>query len=102
MAVTYSSAEIFLASDGLPQTDCIIADVEMRQISGLELLERIRASQSEVPVVIITGKPSANSKALYLDKGANGVFRKPIDGQAVVDLIGHLLTRRAREEMGPR
>jgi CheY-like chemotaxis protein len=39
----------------------------------------------EVPVVIITGKPSANSKAFYLDKGANGFFRKSIDGQALVD-----------------
>jgi FixJ family two-component response regulator len=91
-AVTYWSAEMFLASDGLSQTDCIIADVEMRQIGGLELLERIRVSQSEVPVVIITGKPSANSKAFYLDKGANGCFRKPIDGQALVDLIDDLLT----------
>jgi DNA-binding response OmpR family regulator len=65
----------------------------MRQIGGLELLQRIRASQSEVPVVIITGKPSANSKALYLHKGANGCFRKLIDGQALVDLIDDLLTR---------
>jgi FixJ family two-component response regulator len=34
--VTYSSAEMFLASDGCSQTDCIIADVEMKQLSGLE------------------------------------------------------------------
>jgi len=92
-AVTYSSADMFLGSSELSQADCIIADVGMRQISGLELLQRVRASQSEVPVVIITGRPSANSKAFYLDNGADGFFRKPIDGQALVDLIDDLLTR---------
>ena len=90
-AVTYSYAEMFLASDGLSQTDCIIADVEMMQISGLGLLQRVRTSQSEVPVVIITGKPLADPKAFH--KGANGFVRKPIDGHALVDLIDDLLSR---------
>jgi len=65
-AVTYSSAELFLTSGGLFQTDCIIADVGMRRISGLELLQGIRASQCGVPVIIITGKPSTDSEAFYL------------------------------------
>jgi FixJ family two-component response regulator len=46
VAVLYSSAELFLASDGLSQTDCLIADVEMRHVSGLELLQTIRARRS--------------------------------------------------------
>ena len=92
-AVTYSSAERFLTSDGLSQTDCIIADVGMRRISGLQLLQRLRTSQSGVPIIIITGKPSANSEAFYLGEGANGFFRKPVDGLALVDLIDDLLVR---------
>ena len=93
-AEAYASAELFLASDGLSKSHCIIADVQMRkrQMTGLELLQRVRSSQPEVPVIIITGKPSANSEAFYLDKGANGFFRKPIDGQALMTLIDHLLT----------
>jgi FixJ family two-component response regulator len=90
-AETYSSAEVFFASDGL-SPNCIIADVEMRRISGLELLQRVRGSHREVPVIIITGRPSANSEAFYLARGANGFFRKPIDGQALVKLIDDLLT----------
>ena len=43
-------------------------------------------------VIIITEKPSSRSEAFYLDKGANGFFRKPIDGQALMALIDHLLT----------
>jgi FixJ family two-component response regulator len=92
-AVTYSSAELFLTSGGLSQTDCIIADVGMRRIGGLELLQRIRTSQCGVPIIIITGKPSARPEAFYLGEGANGFFRKPIDGQALVGLIDDLITR---------
>jgi len=93
-AEEYASAELFLAEGGISKSHCIIADVQMRkrQMTGLELLQRVRSSQPEVPVIIITGKPSANSEAFYLDKGANGFFRKPIDGHALLTLIDHLLT----------
>src|ERR1700740_3486982 len=83
----YSSAEQFLGTDGLSRTSCIITDVEMRQMSGLGLLHHVQNVNSPVPVVIITGKPSENSEAFYLDRGAVGFFRKPIDGDALVDLL---------------
>ena len=41
-------------------------------------------------MIIITGKPSDNSETFYLDKGANGLFRKPIDGDALLTLINNL------------
>jgi FixJ family two-component response regulator len=93
-AEAFASAELFLASDGPSRSDCIIADIHLRkrQMTGLELLERVRGSQPEVPVIIITGKPSSRPEAFYLDKGANGFFRKPVDGQALIALIDHLLT----------
>src|ERR1700733_16254408 len=57
-AETYSSAELFLASDGLAQSNCIIADVEMRhrEMTGLELLNYVKGNRREIPVIIITGK----------------------------------------------
>ena len=91
-AETYSSADLFLASGGLSQSNCIIADVEMRQMTGIELLQHLRGIHCEIPLIIITGKPSAHGEAFYLDRGANGFFRKPIDGQALVTLIDNLLT----------
>jgi FixJ family two-component response regulator len=60
----------------------------MRQISGLGLLQHLKNSNSTVPVIIITGKPSARSEAFYLESGAVGFFRKPVDGDALVELIG--------------
>jgi len=92
-AKTYSSADLFLAADGLTRSACIIVDIEMRrrQMTGLELLKHVRSSHPEIPVIIITGKPSANSENFYLDKGARGFFRKPLDCQALVTLIDQLL-----------
>ena len=85
---TYKSAEQFLESGTLSRTSCIISDVEMRQMSGLGLLQHLKNSNCTVPVIIITGKPSARSEAFYLESGAVGFFRKPVDGDALVELIG--------------
>jgi len=85
---SYNSAERFLDSGTLSRTCCIVTDVEMRQMSGLGLLQYLKNSNSTVPVIIITGKPSARSEAFYLENGAVGFFRKPVDGDALVELIG--------------
>jgi FixJ family two-component response regulator len=87
-AESYKSAEQFLGSGTLSQTSCIVTDVEMRQMSGLGLLQYLKKNNSTVPVIIITGKPSAQSEAFYLESGAVGFFRKPVDGDALVELIG--------------
>jgi len=83
----YCSAEEFLESGGLERSSCVITDVEMRQMSGLGLLHHINNTASSLPVVIITGKPSEKSESFYLEKGAVGFFRKPVDGDALVDLV---------------
>jgi FixJ family two-component response regulator len=87
-AESYKSAEQFLTSGALSRTSCIITDVEMRQMSGLDLLHHLKNSQSTVPTIIITGKPSARSEMFYLESGAVGFFRKPVDGDALIELIG--------------
>jgi FixJ family two-component response regulator len=92
-AESYLSAEHFLESGGLSRCMCIIADIEMRQMSGLGLLQHVRSCNCAVPVVIITGKPSVNSETFYLERGAIGFFRKPVDCDALVDLIGSVCNR---------
>jgi len=94
-AEPYSSAEQFLDVDGLSRTSCIITDVEMQQMSGLGLLHHVRKVNSPVPVVIITGKPYENSETFYLERGAVGFFRKPVDGDALVDLLRSVLLTKA-------
>jgi FixJ family two-component response regulator len=87
-AQSYNSAEQFLESGALSRTICIVTDVEMPQMSGLGLLQFLKDSKSSVPVIIITGKPSARTEAFYIENGALGFFRKPVDGDALVEVIG--------------
>ena len=87
-AESYESAEQFVESSTLSRISCIVTDVEMGQMSGLGLLQYLKNSNCTVPVIIITGKPSARSEAFYLESGAVGFFRKPVDGDALVELIG--------------
>jgi FixJ family two-component response regulator len=94
-AEPYSSAEQCLGGDSLSRTSCIITDVEMQQMSGLDLLHQVMKGNSPVPVVIITGKPSEKSETFYLERGAVGFFRKPVDGDALVDLLTSVLLRTA-------
>jgi FixJ family two-component response regulator len=93
MAESYLSAEQFLGSGALSNCMCIIADIEMRKMSGLDLLQHVNRDNCSVPVVIITGKPSEHSEAFYLERGAIGFFRKPVDCDALADLIGSVCSR---------
>jgi FixJ family two-component response regulator len=86
-AQSYISAEQFLQAGGPRKCSCIIADVEMPQMSGLGLLEHLKGSEWDVPMILITGKPSVRSDAFYRERGAIGFFRKPVDGDTLVELI---------------
>jgi FixJ family two-component response regulator len=91
-ADSYISAEQFLGSDGVAKSCCIITDLEMRQMSGLGLLQYLKCSNCTVPVIIITGMSSERSEAFFLENGAVGFFRKPVDGDALLNLIGSVCT----------
>ena len=94
----YCSAEEFFEAGGPQKSSCVITDVEMRQMSGLSLLHHINNDAGSVPVIIITGKPSENSESFYLERGAVGFFRKPVDGDALVDLLKRVIKDEPRSE----
>ena len=70
---------------------CVITDLGMRPIDGIQILERTLQSDPATPVIIITGKPSERTEDYYLQRGALGFFRKPIDGDALLDLIDSIV-----------
>jgi FixJ family two-component response regulator len=84
----YESALDFFA-DGYSGLVCIITDLGMRHIDGIQVLDRTVHSDSEAatPVIIITGRPSEYTEGYYLQRGALGFFRKPVDGDALLDLL---------------
>ena len=65
----------------------IIADIDLPDIDGLEVIRRIRAEKTEVPIVAITSLAMASERERILAAGCNAYFEKPIDPLTIVDHI---------------
>ena len=88
-ALTFTSAEHFLRSDVIAETTCLITDVQMTGLSGLELQEALQSRGHLTPVIVITGYPNEKHRTRALQNGAVGYLSKPFDEQT----LGKCLTR---------
>ena len=89
-AETFSSGEAFLEHlQALPSraANCVILDVQMPGLSGLEVLERLRALRLSLPVIVITAHETANTREAALAAGAVAFLRKPFDDRALVSAL---------------
>jgi len=86
---TFASAEEFLRSPHFNETSCVIADVQMSAMSGLDLLTAMRARGYDAPFIFITAFPGENIRARAMKAGAVGFLAKPF---AVPDLVECLET----------
>ncbi|MFM0027347.1 hypothetical protein PQR70_13900 [Paraburkholderia madseniana] len=59
----------------------------MWPIDGLQVLDRMVHSDAATPIIIVTGKPGGYTEDYYLQRGALGFFKKPVDGEALLDLL---------------
>lgn len=84
---SYASAEAYLADDRHPPFDCLVLDVRMDGMSGLDLFARIAADAAHPPVIFITGldEPAARAQAQAL--GCAGFFRKSTPGADIIAAI---------------
>jgi FixJ family two-component response regulator len=87
VAHTFESAESFLGSGDSVKTSCIVTDVQMPGMSGLDLQSRLRDAGNKVPTVFITAFPEDHLRARAEAGGAIGFLAKPFDGQALVKLL---------------
>ena len=84
----FPSAEAFLASAAVIERDCLIlSDIYMGGISGVELLEKVRADGNPIAFILITARPSAAIAARSKAAGAFAVLEKPIKGAVLLKLI---------------
>ncbi|MEQ9607553.1 MAG: response regulator [Kiloniellaceae bacterium] len=79
----YASGEDFLQSLGMLRPDCVVLDLHMPGLSGLEVQQRIKKLDERLPVVIVTGHHEPGMRRRCLLAGAAGYLRKPIDGEAL-------------------
>ena len=83
VATTFASAEEFLNSAQLDTASCLIADVQMPHMSGLELQDLLRRQARQLPIIFITAFPELNIKARAMNGGGIGFLAKPIDGESL-------------------
>jgi FixJ family two-component response regulator len=84
---TFASAEEFLASPYLNDTSCVIADVQMPTMSGLDLQASLLAQGYRVPFIFITAFAVDDARARALKAGAICFLAKPFAGEALIDCL---------------
>lgn len=87
----FSSAEAFLASEQLSTSECLITDVQMPGMNGLELQNVIVKSRRKLPIIFMTAFPEASIKARAESEGARSFLSKPFDGQTMINCIERAL-----------
>ena len=86
-AATFASAEDYLRSDRIADTSCLIADVQMPGMSGVELQDRLIADGHRTPIIFVTAFPEAKIRARVLRAGAFGFLSKPLNGESLIECL---------------
>ena len=92
-AATFGSAEEFLTSERVHDTSCLIADVQMPGLSGLELQSHLIAEGHPMPMIFITAFPEARLRTQALEAGAFGFLSKPFDEENLIACLDKALTK---------
>ena len=85
--LVFSSAEEFLGSGTLAAATCVITDVRMPGMDGIELQRRIRLERPTLPVILISGHYDAEVRQTAIDEGAVDVLYKPFDAADLLKII---------------
>jgi FixJ family two-component response regulator len=84
---TFSSGSDFLHSLEQRQPRCVVLDLRMPHVNGFDVQEALARRALSLPVVIITGDDSPESRDRALAQGARAFLRKPVDDAALLDAI---------------
>jgi FixJ family two-component response regulator len=89
----FASAQAFIGSQNARETACLILDVRMPGMNGLDLQRHIAASGWRVPIVFITAHADDDARTRALAVGAVGFLSKPFREQEILDAINAALSR---------
>jgi FixJ family two-component response regulator len=87
----YASAETFLADASAPRADCIITDIQMPGLSGIELKQRLDEAGVTTPVIMVTARTETTLHARARASGAACVLQKPFQEADLVRCIDGVL-----------
>ena len=100
-AITFASAEEFLDSAQLEGTACLITDLQMPGVDGLELQRRLTATGYTTPIIFITAFPKERARDSALQAGAVAFLVKPFEEASLVNSIETALALSAGKGEGP-
>jgi FixJ family two-component response regulator len=83
----FGSAEEFLLSGLHREVGCLIAEIQMPGVSGLELQARLKEEQCNMPIIFITSNGSARMRLQAMREGAVEFLRKPLDHQLLLETV---------------
>jgi FixJ family two-component response regulator len=89
--LAFESADEFLGSSPAVKSGCIVADMTLPGLSGLDLKHALNARHSQLPLIFLTAHDTTESRTAAHEAGATGYFRKPVDTQALLDAINWAL-----------
>jgi len=92
-AETFASAEEFLESGRLCETNCLITDLQMPGMSGIDLQSHLTAHGHGTPVIFVTAYPEESLRARALNAGAFGFLSKPFSEEALIECLDRALER---------
>jgi FixJ family two-component response regulator len=93
-ACGFASAEAFLESNQLSETDCLVLDVRIPGMSGLDLQRQLAATSSDVPIIFMTAYESGDQRTRALEAGAVAFLNKPFDEEDLLNAIDTALKNR--------
>jgi FixJ family two-component response regulator len=89
----FGSARAFLESDALQSASCLITDIHMPEMSGIELQRHLSAAGHQTPIIFITGRPDDATRARVIGDGAVGYLAKPLHARSLLALLNQALNR---------
>jgi len=90
----FASAEAFLKSDGLHDAHCLISDVQMPGMNGIELQDKLIAQGYRLPIIFVTAFPEMKARAQALAAGAIGFLAKPFSDEELITCLDRALAAR--------
>jgi FixJ family two-component response regulator len=84
---TFEAAEDFLKGQFREKKACLISDIKLKGLNGLELKQKLAERGVEIPVIFLTAFDSNEIRQQAKQAGAVGYLRKPVDDQALLDTI---------------
>lgn len=96
-ASTFASAEEFLESSSVAETSCLITDVNMPGMTGIELQSLLLSQGRQLPIIFITAFPEERIRQRAHEAGAIAFLSKPFDGCMMIECIDKALGRHGLE-----